>query len=250
MRQRKRMDARGEWNWRRAIVKSERKSGFEIKIKLGGMTSSANHPLHHVSSPEPKRENAKKYAMEHMSEYEQQRLDNIKRNQELLRSLDLQPLSNQISTPKQKQRPKQKPEPRRKEETEPRRTSARLRNLPAPDETTTKRQAEEDSSSWDAAKKRRKEGDLTLDEIGTKLTSQGDSERFAKLLEDLRTPITKPTENTGDDNANDENARPVDSNNGRSRSIPLELKKEVQNLKIRHTWSTVKVVPERIYCST
>ncbi|RUS27286.1 WD40-repeat-containing domain protein [Jimgerdemannia flammicorona] len=195
--------------------------------------------------------------MEPLSEYEQQRVDNIKRNKELLRDLHLEPLSDQLQGQRlpQKQKPKRKPEPRAKDNSEPRRTSARLRNLPAPSEIAAKRQATEETLSTEANKKRRRVGDLKLEDIETKLINEGDNERFAQLLQGLlvpgsttstrKTPVAVEYQET-----NDENARPTNSDNSRSSTIPLALKKEAQNLKIRHTWSTVKVVPERIYCST
>jgi WD repeat-containing protein 76 len=122
---------------------------------------------------------------EELSAYERERLENVARNQALLRELQLKTVADSFSTPK---RPiakasskstgasKRKAVVKREPNTEPRRTSSRLLGLTA-DSEVAKRKAEDEMAAMveaNAAKRRRRAGALDLNEIvnDTKVKSE------------------------------------------------------------------------------
>lgn len=159
-----------------------------------------------------------------LSEYEKQRLANIKENEALLRTLDI-PTVTRKTTTNNKTTKQHKPAPKKKEPQLPTRTSARIRGeKPLP----LKRSLELDAAnSLDEGKKQK-----TIDSL--------DTEEQAKLLGIFKTtlvPNTKPKHEEIKQEKNDDGKTPDEV-----------LTEQLSNLEIRHTWATVKVVPSRINC--
>lgn len=134
--------------------------------------------------------------MEELNEYERQRQENILKNQELLRSLQLtasaipspKPTHAKPSTPRPKKKiPKAEPTP-----VVPGRRSSRLAGIPA-DSELAKRKADEIQEQWrnmDQAKKARIEGDLEI-KLEKPLFSKGKLDYDTFTYEDVEATTDK-----------------------------------------------------------
>jgi WD repeat-containing protein 76 len=172
---------------------------------------------------------------------ERQRLENIRRNEEILQQLQIPELVNSI---KKKKQPKPKPKPKPKVKQQPMRQSLRLRGVKPdilPDEE--KKAAEEDLKN---KKKARLEGILALHAIrGNK--SIEDTDQFIGILSDISK--AKDSRNDVEDDkvqANDINFDSVPGGKEGLRAVRWRCRS--LNLKQTDDWSSVKVTPERIYC--
>ncbi|OZJ03733.1 hypothetical protein BZG36_04149 [Bifiguratus adelaidae] len=174
---------------------------------------------------------------EKLSEYEKERLENIRRNKAILQELDLQPLSNHIkpaTPPKAKETKRKAPKREKKEVTVPQRVSLRLKGIAAaPAKPENGASAYGSSLTEVAPKRRRIEGDLTLQGIESKITDEKDTKGFLNLLSGLS--------HHRDLGGEEEGPREI------SAKVPKSLLTELQSLSVRHEWRTVKVTPERIY---
>lgn len=113
-----------------------------------------------------------------VSEYEQQRLENIAKNKALLQQLQLDAASAGLGPKKSASRPsaqtagqkRKRVEKKVKEEVTPRRTSSRLKGIVADSEVAQKK-AEDEHDAWveaQKAKRQRISGDLRLDDVVVK----------------------------------------------------------------------------------
>ncbi|KAG2174606.1 hypothetical protein INT44_006870 [Umbelopsis vinacea] len=162
---------------------------------------------------------------QHLSEYEKKRLDNIEKNKELLKQLNVPAVGSKHGLPPTKSADKRstvqhKPKAVKKEKLLPVRSSARLRNIPA-DATT--------------------EADLkrTADEL-LQLSEAKKPKRIAKLEDQDQADFLKILGDAKVDNVMIPNDGPP------SDKVPKKLQEEASNLDIRHIWPTIKVTPERI----
>ncbi|KAI9264253.1 WD40-repeat-containing domain protein [Phascolomyces articulosus] len=160
-----------------------------------------------------------------LSEYEKQRLENIERNNELLRQLDIPRLKldrKRSASPSPSTIKKHVPKKQFKEKQAPTRVSARLRGIAAenaPDHT-------DAMGETDVKKKEEAKRVDTLEDTKQK--------EFMQLLDDIRRyPNLKP----------DEDIKPVKKED---QDTQERLQQEIQKLKVKHTWATVKVTPDRI----
>ncbi|CAG8615700.1 6242_t:CDS:1 [Acaulospora morrowiae] len=164
-----------------------------------------------------------------LNEYENQRLENIRRNEEILRQLNIPEIVVSMKpSPKQK---KPRPKQPKKEPKMPTRKSLRIRGL-KPDGLGTKRKTEEESHVLE--KRARKEGNLDLSAIRSANTSLGDTNHFIGILSGL----TKSQPN------NEDIDRSAAEGDERLRSVRWACR----SLVIGQQWPSVKVTPERIHC--
>ncbi|KAI8089222.1 WD40-repeat-containing domain protein [Halteromyces radiatus] len=152
-----------------------------------------------------------------LSEYEKKRLENIQRNQELLKSLEvpMRPAETDLKKTKapaiKKHHPKKHSAP-----TQPRRVSARIRGIAA-------KQMEVDENDTVV---NRPSSPVKIERVDT--LNEKDHAHFLEMVGSVNT-----------DNSYDQEDIKVDPS--------LEpLKEQLDNLTIRHEWATVKMTPDRI----
>ncbi|CEJ01601.1 hypothetical protein RMCBS344292_15624 [Rhizopus microsporus] len=149
--------------------------------------------------------------MPNLSEYEKKRLENIKANEELLKTLDIPTLGikrrkieTKTTTSNKKKSPAAKKEPQ-----QPTRVSARLRGK-SPEKNVEETRTE-------------REGPKTIESL-----DEQEHEKLLTLMKRALIPNIEPTIKTEDD-VNDK-----------------ALADQLKELKIKHDWTTVKVTPNRI----
>ncbi|GES99871.1 WD repeat-containing protein [Rhizophagus clarus] len=173
------------------------------------------------------------------NEYERQRQENIRRNEEILQQLHIPEIVKSFKPV----RPKPKPRPP-KVKTEPIRHSLRLRGVKV-DSPEAKRRAEEEIVKKE--KRARLEGILALHAIRAERTSIDDTNQFIGILSDIS--MAKDSRKDNDVNkvqTNDINFDSVPGGKEGFRAVRWRCRS--LNLKMTEEWSSVKVTPERIYC--
>ncbi|CAG8519205.1 5385_t:CDS:2 [Acaulospora morrowiae] len=176
-----------------------------------------------------------------LNAYERQRLENIRRNEEILRQLNIPELITKKTTPKSKPKPKQKFP--KKEPSLPTRKSLRIQGFKA-DGPEAKRKAEEETKNVKVTteKRVRKEGDLDLGSVRSEDMSLDDTKHFLGVLMDL-TKFKTGNEPEGIKNEDIDYSTVVGGEQG-LRSVRSVYKKLIMGLR----WPSVSVTPERIYC--
>ncbi|KAI8984159.1 WD40-repeat-containing domain protein [Mycotypha africana] len=174
-----------------------------------------------------------------LSEYEKQRLKNIKENEELLRNLDLPQLFDSKSrsaspsgSSNKKILKQHMPAKKKKEPQLPTRSSARLRGK-EPDLTDLKRSLDDDGIAEESAAKKTKIID-TLDEKDQKRLLNA----MKTALKDI--PNITPKQKEGILGETEE------KENSKHEKTDSALRETLEKLQIRHTWTTIKVTPDRI----
>ncbi|CAG8636451.1 13334_t:CDS:1, partial [Acaulospora colombiana] len=165
-----------------------------------------------------------------LNEYEKQRLENIRRNEEILRQLNIpETVASLKPLPKQK---KPRPKPPKKEPMMPTRKSLRIRGL-KPEDTGTKRKIKEESPALE--KRARIEGDLDLNAVCSANMSLNDTNHFIGILSGL-------TKSKLDNE---------DINDGATEGVEglRSVRRACRLLVMGQQWPSVKVTPERIYCA-
>ncbi|CAG8734532.1 26492_t:CDS:2, partial [Racocetra persica] len=156
-----------------------------------------------------------------LNEYEKQRLENIRRNEEILRQLNI-------------------PELAHKKPTQPTRQSLRIRGF-TPDGIEAKRKAEQDEKRLEGEKRVRMMGDLDLNSIRSDMTSIDDTNDFVDILSNLtKSNLSEDRKSISDDIDYSCIAGGVDGFKA--------VRMACRSLAIGEKWSSVKVTPERIYC--
>ena len=173
-----------------------------------------------------------------MNEYERIRLENIAKNEALLKEIGLQGKSLLPPPSKKTHTPVKRKPPVKREVADitPRRTSARLSGLPAESEAARKKAEAEKEAFLEAerAKRRRVEGPIELVDV----IQDGDTWEDAKtvLAAVTRTPVARQYRE-----------RPEDPNDtARLKSTRKEM--AGLSLHTRHHVNDVRITPERIYC--
>ncbi|CAI2163772.1 11769_t:CDS:2 [Funneliformis geosporum] len=175
-----------------------------------------------------------------MNEYELQRLENIRKNEEILKQLNIPELVNSFRKPKPKPRPKAEKKP-----TQPMRKSLRLRGVKAEEAPEAKRRAEEEAIKVE--KKARLEGILALHAIRSN-TSIDETNQFIGILSDLS--MVKDSRKESDEVKRSQTDEiNFDSVPGGKEGLNA-IRWRCRSLSLSQTeeWSSVKVTPERIYC--
>ncbi|KAJ6263765.1 hypothetical protein Dda_2336 [Drechslerella dactyloides] len=186
--------------------------------------------------------------MDSANDYERRRLENIEKNRKLLQELELTQAADAFrATTEQKKataskpsaaKKKARPAPVKKEpvETAPRRTSSRLKGIPAESEAAKRKADEQDAAFREAEKSKRQRvaGELDLSDIA--VSGKGfDSKTL--LLPDLKGERYQRTF------TDDDVSKTTDAD-------LLAIRKKLMALKLHETFEPVdiKIVPERIYC--
>ncbi|CAG8440578.1 13248_t:CDS:2 [Cetraspora pellucida] len=157
-----------------------------------------------------------------LNEYEKQRLENIRRNEEILRQLNI-------------------PELVHKKPTQPTRQSLRIRGF-TPDGVEAKRKAEQDEKRREGEKRVRMMGDLDLNSIRSDMTSVDDTNDFVDIISNLtKSNLNEDRESISDDNID------YSCIAGGAEGFKA-VRMAYKSLAIGEKWSSVKVTPERIYC--
>ncbi|CAG8562428.1 6918_t:CDS:2 [Dentiscutata erythropus] len=152
-----------------------------------------------------------------LNEYERQRLENIRRNEEILRQLNIPELSRSPS--------------------QPTRQSLRLRGF-TPDGADAKREAEKVEKRREREKRVRLMGDLDLNTVRSDMTSIDDTNYFVDLLSKMKR-FSDDESTISDDIDYSSIAGGADGFKTAQRAY--------RSLAIRTQWASVKVTPERIY---
>ncbi|KAG0168226.1 hypothetical protein DFQ28_002625 [Apophysomyces sp. BC1034] len=171
-------------------------------------------------------------AQEKLSTYEKQRLENIQRNQELLRELQVPLNLIDRSSNTAVQVKKHVPKKEKKLPQQPTRASARLRGIAPTDEPDLKRQADTGEDAEGPNKKSKR-----IDQL-----NEADQTDFLKILNQVRVmPNTEPSASI---NTSIEGEDPE-----QQKKTQKQLADQLSQLRIRHAWATVKVTPDRINAS-
>ncbi|KAF9336013.1 hypothetical protein BG006_009988 [Podila minutissima] len=238
-----------------------------------------------------------------LTDYERQRLENIRRNQEAMQMFNLPAAASAVSRPDRNKRSAPTVGVKREKRTKttehlPRRTSNRLANI-APDGPAAKQKSDdykENANRYDMPDRTRRGGDLSLADVN----AHGDSAKFAKLAQEIaatyvpeKARMYDAEDQDDDDNDNstvikkeedddksvvkkeeDDDtpktgikkyfSRAVKKNNTSTAADDKSkvshatkstasskhpcLRKQVQSLKLRGPWPTVKVCQGRVYC--
>ncbi|KAG0086997.1 hypothetical protein BGZ93_000851 [Podila epicladia] len=233
-----------------------------------------------------------------LTDYERQRLENIRRNQEAMQMFNLPAAASAVSRSERNKRSAPTVGVKREKRTKtteqlPRRTSNRLANI-APDDAAAKQKSDdykENANRYDMPDRTRRGGDLSLADVN----AHGDSSKFAKLAREIaatyvpeKARMYDAEDQDDDDNDNsrvikkeeddDKSAvkkeedddtpktgikkyfsRAAKTSNtstvaddkskvGHSNKSTTSLRKQVQSLKLRGPWPTVKVCQGRVYC--
>ncbi|CAG8729267.1 12326_t:CDS:2, partial [Dentiscutata heterogama] len=154
---------------------------------------------------------------------ERQRFENIRRNEEILRQLNIPELSrSQLQEKKQSQ---------------PTRQSLRLRGF-TPDGSDAKREAEKVEKRREREKRVRMMGDLDLNSVRSDMTSIDDTNYFVDLLSKMR--------RFSDDESTISDDIDYSSIAGGADGFKT-VQRSCRSLAIRMQWASVKVTPDRIY---
>ncbi|KAG0359935.1 hypothetical protein BG005_011805, partial [Podila minutissima] len=238
-----------------------------------------------------------------LTDYERQRLENIRRNQEAMQMFNLPAAASAVSRLDRNKRSAPTVGVKREKRTKttehlPRRTSNRLANI-APDGAAAKQKSDdykENTNRYDMPDRTRRGGDLSLADVN----AHGDSAKFAKLAQEIaatyvpeKARMYDAEDQDDDDNDNstvikkeedddksvvkkeedddtpktgikkyfsravkkdntstaaDDKFKVSHATKSTTSSKDPSLRKQVQSLKLRGPWPTVKVCQGRVYC--
>ncbi|KAF0391066.1 WD40 repeat-like protein [Gigaspora margarita] len=168
-----------------------------------------------------------------LNEYERQRLENIRRNEEVLRQLDIPEIVRSINLKKLKQKRVYKVQ----WPSEPTRHSLRIRGF-TPDGAVAKREAEKKEERREREKRVRLKADLVKSELMS-IDGVDDDNDFVDLL----SKMTKSSDNENIiSDETDYSCIPGGVNGFKA------VQRIYSSLGIATEWSTVNVTPDRIYC--
>ncbi|EWC47994.1 hypothetical protein DRE_02876 [Drechslerella stenobrocha 248] len=191
--------------------------------------------------------------MDSANEYERRRLENIEKNRKLLQDLELTQAANSFRAaaenkkaaaaasapkPKSAQKKKPRPPPVKKEAPEPRRTSSRLRGIPAESEAAKRKAEEHDAALQEVEKSKRQRVAGALDLSDIAIPGQ-EWDRTTNFLSDVKGERYQRTF------TEDDVSKTADGD-------LKALRERLMGLKLHETFEPVdiKIVPERIYCMT
>ncbi|KAG9286369.1 hypothetical protein G9A89_014535 [Geosiphon pyriformis] len=182
------------------------------------------------------------------NDYEKKRLENIKRNEEILRQLDLPGIANTLKPTLRAKMLKAKTKTREKPLVQPIRQSLRLRGV-APDSMEAKRKATELLEKA-VEKRARKEGVFELDDVAAANTTPEKTIKLKMVLEELNTSdsshlVDKLIESKSYDTSVEQL---VSSDFVKEDQSIRSVRKNIKKLSLQPNWSSVKVTPGRIYC--
>ncbi|KAI9320782.1 WD40-repeat-containing domain protein [Dichotomocladium elegans] len=153
-----------------------------------------------------------------LSEYEKQRLENIQRNQELLRMLEIPQNAGITRKRSGSSLKKHGPKKLQKEQQQPTRVSARLRGIAAEEAAASAKKSDEESKT-SIKKEPSRIGKLDDDQ----------QQEFMEILRNIPNGLPEPRETE---------QKYIDSQES--------LRDMAAKLEIRHEWATIKVTPDRI----
>ncbi|CAG8436608.1 9380_t:CDS:2 [Diversispora eburnea] len=174
-----------------------------------------------------------------LNEYEKQRQENIRRNEEVLRQL----IPDLVGS-RYRRKPKPLKKPTKKEPSTPTRKSLRIRGL-KPDGPEAKREVEERNKIKEEELKKlvRIEGDVDLNSVRSKATSIDDTNHFIGILSDLTKSMLE-----FDSTVKTVKNEDIDySSVAGGKEGLTSIRWACRSLSIGQRWPAVKVSSERIY---